>query len=126
MSADDLLEVLPRVARAGEYEGSGLTRSVGAYLSGCRITEVERLLVGIHVCLKIPPLVERRQLELSEEYSWMLGLATEACERLVVERHPSALGKSALSPCRWPASRAITMVAMSRPVCERSSDNGLN
>ena len=97
VSADDLLEVLPRVARVGEYEGSGLTRSVGAYLSGCRIMEVERLLVGIHVCLKIPPLVERRQLELSEEYSWMLGLATEACERLVVERHPSALGKSALS-----------------------------
>ena len=64
------------------------------------IADVEllpQLTAGLNRLLSLPPMIERRQCEVSEKFQWLIAPACKAVERLILARHPASLEPDALA-----------------------------
>lgn len=93
----DVLKLIERVERPEEYSYTSLEGNLKQYsLEGCPEREILKWCEGLLLLLKQPPVMERRDFEVSQKHSWLLPFATLAVERLVRIKHHDALDPSAL------------------------------
>ena len=100
-SVEHLLISLGKLPPYKRFKTTGLDRSLHEFVERLPVVgdqlAITQLLDGVHAYLERPPFVERQECRVSEEYAWLLKLATHAVERLVEARSSVVLGRSALS-----------------------------
>lgn len=95
-----LLAALAKTAKKERFSVDRLTDAVGKFAQAADIALLPQFISGMNGLLKHPPIIERRFCEVSEKFAWLLNAAALSVERLIRERHPSALEPPALSVLR--------------------------
>ena len=67
------------------------TVTISKFVDSSDIELLPKLIVGINRLLKLPPLIDRYDCEVSWKYRWLLKPASKAVERLASARHPASL-----------------------------------
>jgi len=82
-----LINSIGKLQPYDRYKYTGLSRSFHEFVKRLPITGDQQPAVqfveGVYAFLTIPPYVERRECRVSKEYSWLVGPAIHAIERLV-------------------------------------------
>lgn len=95
-----LLAALAKSAEKERYSVDRLTDAVGKFAQAADIRLLPQLVSGLNELLHQAPVIERRYCEVSEKFGWLLKAAAHSVERLIRERHPTALQAPALSVLR--------------------------
>ncbi|MEO7324031.1 MAG: hypothetical protein ABIW82_04305 [Dokdonella sp.] len=101
LSADEggvdwLLTALERAAKVDRYRTDTLSDVVSQAASNWPLELLPQWISGLKRLLSMPPVVERRYCEMSDEYKWLARHAAEAIVRLVDARDPAALAEPTL------------------------------
>lgn len=95
-----LLAALAKSAKKERFSADHLAGAVEKFVQAADTALLFQLVSGLNELLNQPPVIERRDCEVSEKFGWLLKAATQAVERLIRERHSAALKPSALSVLR--------------------------
>lgn len=95
-----LLAALAKSAEKERYSVDDLTDAVGKFAQAADMSLLPQFVAGLNDLLSHPPVIERRDCEVSARFGWLLKAAAQAVERLIRERHPAALEPAALSVLR--------------------------
>ncbi|WP_148039073.1 hypothetical protein [Marinomonas hwangdonensis] len=83
------------------FEANGLRRSLHQFINRMRIIGnaliYQEFIIGLLDYLNTPPYVEKKDCRVSQDNSWLLGIAVNLVERLVEIRHPFSLDDKSLS-----------------------------
>lgn len=82
---------LSKSAEPKRYNVDRLDKAVETFASTADIDLLPKIIGGFDKLLNQEPVIERRYCEISTRFSWLLNAAAETAERLVLERHPTAL-----------------------------------
>ena len=107
-----LLESIEKLPPHEPFEMTGLTSAVHGIVDGLPLPgdaqSLGVLIEGLDSLLHRPPAIQPESCDISEEFSWLLGPATYAVERLAEARidlafdeHAMAILRSALSARHW-------------------------
>ena len=103
-SVNFLLASIEKLDVYARYETTGLGQALHDLIDRLPLNDAKAtpeplaaLVSGLNVYLDREPYIERRECHVSEEFSWLLGPATHAVERLVSARSEAALSLEALS-----------------------------
>ena len=102
---DWLLRLLARVEPLPKYTVDHLQDGIVKLVERMPVENVPLLLEGLHSLLMIAPYVDPRFCKISKRCSWLLHPAASAVERLVRERHDTALATTALDVGMLPMSK---------------------
>jgi hypothetical protein len=98
-----LLHSLDRVEPHVRFASSGLSRSIHGLIDRMPLVNdrapeqpLERLVEGLASFLAREPHIERRECEVSEAFSWLMGPAVHAVERLIVGRSQACFDSACL------------------------------
>ena len=104
VSVNFLLASIDKLEVYARYETTGLGQTLHDLIDRLPLDDAKAtpqllaaLVNGLNVYLDREPYIERRECHVSEEFSWLLGPATHAVERLVSARSEAALSLEALS-----------------------------
>ena len=104
VSVDFLLTSIVKLEAYERYTSTGLGQALHGFIDRLPIDDAVGVLVplaalvsGLNDYLGREPHIERRECHVSEEFSWLLGPATHAVERMVSARSETALSSEALS-----------------------------
>lgn len=104
VSVNFLLASIDKLDVYERYETTGLGQALHDLIDRLQLCDARAtpeplaaLVSGLNVYLDREPYIERRECHVSEEFSWLLGPATHAVERLVSVRSEAALSLEALS-----------------------------
>ena len=86
-----LLACLEKSEFDEDYRFDRLADKVTEFVQSADIHLLPGLITGFNRLLNLPPMIEGRQCEVSEKYQGLLGPASKAIERLIVDRHPTSL-----------------------------------
>lgn len=92
-----LLACLEKSEPKERYAVDGLTDRINEFVSSSDIELLPLLIKGLNRLLNLPPVIERRNCEVSAKFQWLMAPASIAVEILILARHPAALGSDALS-----------------------------
>ena len=94
-----LLAVLDKTAKKERkrFSFDNLADAVKKFVQRADATLLPQLVFGLNELLNQPPAIERRYCQTSKKFRWLLKAAAQAVERLIRERHRSALEPAALS-----------------------------
>lgn len=92
-----LLACLAKVTPKRSHSFDGLSDAVAEFADGLQSAVLRDFVSGMNVLLDKPPHVERRFVEVSERFQWLLEPAARSVYRLIRERDPAALEEDALS-----------------------------
>jgi len=92
-----LIELLSKIPDPQEHGYSGIEQRLLELVARLDENHLLGLLGGLRHLFNNPPFVERRQLELSQKYSWLLNFAVKAAERLVSLKSQFALNEDCLA-----------------------------
>ncbi len=95
-SLEWLLKCLARAAPKERFSVDHLSSALNDFAVSCDISAIPKLLGGFDELLGLPPVIERRFCEISEQNGWLLTASAKAVERLIVARHPAALTHNSL------------------------------
>ena len=73
------------------YRFDHLADKVTEFVQSADIQLLPGLISGFNRLLNLPPMIEGRQCEVSEKYQGLLGPASKAIERLIMDHHPASL-----------------------------------
>lgn len=73
-----------------------LPERIQDFFSAADLESLPQIVAGCNRLLSLPPLIERKHIEVSWRYRWLLAPATFVMERLIKERHPACLDEDAL------------------------------
>ncbi|MCU7836722.1 MAG: hypothetical protein KZQ83_15915 [gamma proteobacterium symbiont of Taylorina sp.] len=100
-SVENLVNSLGKLPPYEQFKSTGLGRSLHEFVEQLPINgdqhAITLLLDGLHAYIGRSPYVERRECQVSKEYSWLLSPATHALERIVEARSSVALEMTAQS-----------------------------
>lgn len=91
-----LLSGLEKSQEKRRFSVDRLTDAVEKFVQATDIDSLHKLVGGFHDLLERSPVIERRHCEISQRFSWLLKPACQAVERLIRERHPTALQPASL------------------------------
>jgi hypothetical protein len=104
VSVDLLLASIDKLEAHDHFEATGLRQALHGFIDRLPICDdlgefqpLAAIVSGFNDYLDREPYIERRECHVSEEFSWLLGPATHAVERLVSARSEAALSSEALS-----------------------------
>ena len=86
-----LLACLKKSEFNEHYIFDSLADRVTEFVQSADVELLPRLITGFNGLLNMPPMIEGRLCEVSEKYQGLLGPASKAVERLILERHPRSL-----------------------------------
>ena len=102
-----LLESIERLPPYERFQTSGLTQALHGFIerlpppsNAYDEQPLPMLVAGFAAVLRRPPFIEENESRVSEEFSWLLGPAIHAVERLVSVRAEAAFGEPALTIMR--------------------------
>ena len=78
------------------YRFDHLAHEITEFVQSTDVELLPRLIIGFNGLLNQPPMIERRLCEVSEKYQGLLGPASKAVGRLIVDRHPASLEPDSL------------------------------
>lgn len=78
------------------YRFDHLAHGVTDFVQSADVELLPGLITGFNGFLNLPPMIERHLCEVSEKYQGLLGPASKAVGRLIVERHPASLEPDSL------------------------------
>ncbi len=98
-----LLGSVSRIASCERFTTSGLTMALHEFIDRLPIENqgnaeqpIDLLVSGFNEILDRPPYIERGECHVSEKFTWLLGPAIHAAERLVANRLDSALSDASI------------------------------
>ncbi|WP_409525078.1 NACHT domain-containing protein [Nitrincola sp. MINF-07-Sa-05] len=104
VSVDFLLASVAKLEAYERYKATGLGQALHGFIGRLPIYSsvgvlgpLAALVRGLNDYLEREPYIERQECHVSKEFSWLLGPATHAVERLVSARSETALSSEALS-----------------------------
>lgn len=108
-----LLKSVGKMARYERFADSGLTLALHEFIDRLPIEHensvmqpINLLVSGFNEILDRPPYIERGECHVSERFTWLLGPAVHAVERLVSNRRDSAMSDDAIDiMLKVPAAR---------------------
>lgn len=92
-----LLACLEKSEPKEPYTVDHLMDGVTELVSKADIALLPHFVTGLNRLLSIPPMIERRNCEVSEKFQWLMAPACKAVERLILVRDPASLGPDALA-----------------------------
>ena len=99
-----LLESIERLAPYKRFQATGLTQALRGFIerlplpsNGSSEQPLPMLVAGLDALLRRPPFNQHRQCHVSAKFSWLLGPAIHAVERLVSARSEAAMREPALA-----------------------------
>lgn len=89
LSVQQLIEVLESTQQPEQYSSSPIQRGM-EQIAKMHLGEetAKLLLIGLHSLLKREPYIERRNLEISERYAWLLGSSLKISDLFIKQRDP--------------------------------------
>lgn len=116
-----LLESITRLAPYERYEVTGLTQAMHGFIDRLPLPSdasaekpLAMLVAGLSAILRRPPFMEESEGDISAEFSWLLGSAIHAVERLVSSRAEAAMHEPALE------------ILLNAPEARRWHDHGID
>ena len=97
LSAQDLLTILGRLPNPGEFNSGSLDYSLSNLVKTKSLEDVESFVEVLALLLIREPFLERHYCEVSEQHSWLIKIAADACERLIVARSQTMLKPNILN-----------------------------
>ena len=91
-----LLACLKKSEFNEDYRFDRLAHRVTEFVRSTDAELLPRLIADFNGLLNQPPMIEGRLCEVSEKYQGLLGPASKAVERLILNRHPASLGSDSL------------------------------
>lgn len=83
------------------FEANGLRRACHQFIDRIPIVEnaliFQEFIIGLLDYLNTPPYVEKKECRVSQDNSWLLGIAVHLVERLIEIRHPFSLDDKSIS-----------------------------
>ena len=110
-----LLRAIDKLVPYERFRTTGLTRALHGFIdrmpdpivAAGNSQPLAQLVGGLRTILDRPPFVERRHCRVSKDFSWLLGPATHAVERLISARSEAAMQDHALTiMLKRPAARS--------------------
>ncbi len=92
-----LLECLNKTEAKNPHSVDGLTDAVAAFAQRANIELLPQIVSGFNALLDRPPVFERRYIEISEKFGWLMRAAAHSVERLIRARDPATLESDALA-----------------------------
>ncbi|MCX5903377.1 MAG: hypothetical protein NTV89_07875, partial [Proteobacteria bacterium] len=92
-----LLKCLEKSEPKEPYTVDHLTDGVTEFVGTADIELLPKLVTGLNRLLNLPPMIERRYCEVSENFQWLMASASKAVERLILASHPVSLEPDALA-----------------------------
>ncbi len=96
-TVDLLLNSISKLTPYKKYNYTGLTSSLYAFVERCEQKLIPKLLEGLQEFLNTEPYVERRECLISEKYTWLVGVALKAIEKLIKGRDSYVITDTPLS-----------------------------
>lgn len=104
ISVDFLVASLAKLEPYERYGATGLSRALHGFVDRLPVYDamdkgesLAALVSGLNAYLDRAPYIDRRECHVSEEFSWLLGTAAHAVERLVSARSEAAISSESLS-----------------------------
>jgi hypothetical protein len=91
-----LISSIERSAEKPRYTSDHLEDRLEAMVATTDVALLPPLVSELNRLLGLPPVVERRYYEVSEKFQWLITTAAKAVERLIITRHPTAIGPDTL------------------------------
>ena len=92
-----LLACLEKIEPTENPIADNLLYNLSAFVDVAGIDLLSRLVAGFNRLLDLPPVIERRLCEVSEQFQWLIAPACKAVERLILAHHPASLESDTLS-----------------------------
>lgn len=92
-----LLSCLEKVEWTENPTADNLLYNLSAFVEVASIDLLPQLVSGLNRLLDLPPLIEWRLCEVSEQFQWLIAPACKAVERLILAHHPASLESDTLS-----------------------------
>lgn len=91
-----LLACLEKIEPTENPIADNLLYNLSAFVEVANIDLLPQLVAGLNRLLDLPPVIERRCCEVSEQFQWLIAPACKAVERLILARHPASLESDVL------------------------------
>ena len=91
-----LLACLEKIQSTENPIADNLPYNLSAFVNAASIDLLPQLVAGLNRLLNLPPVIERRYCEVSEQFQWLIAPGCEAVERLILDHHPASLESDAL------------------------------
>lgn len=95
-----LLDALARTPAKEQFEVDDLLSALSQLIADWPLPLLPDLITGFHALLETPPVIARRNIEISKRYSWLLQASAQSVFRLIKARNLSALDTASLSILR--------------------------
>ena len=86
-----LLACLEKIEPTENPIADNLLYNLSAFVEIASIDLLLQLVAGLNKLLDLPPVIERRHCEVSEQFQWLIAPACKAVERLILAHHPASL-----------------------------------
>ncbi|WMJ08814.1 hypothetical protein [Nitrosomonas sp. sh817] len=91
-----LLACLEKIEPTENPIADNLLYNLSAFVKAADINLLPQFVAGLSRLLDLPPLIERRFCEVSEQFQWLIAPACKAAERLILTHHHASLESDVL------------------------------
>jgi hypothetical protein len=91
-----LLACLEKIEPTENPIADNLLYNLSAFVEVADINLLPQFVAGLNRLLDLPPLIERRFCEVSEQFQWLIAPACKAAERLILAHHHASLESDVL------------------------------